>query len=288
MIRNIILKSLNFFTQALFKALNYSKFGRKIIYQFQDLSREVVKTVRHENTEFICYTPNSMALYRANTFSDKEPETLEWIDSIGEKETLWDIGANVGLYSIYAAKVKNCNVFAFEPSVFNIELLAKNIYINGLNELITIIPLPLNDKTQVNQMRMTSTQLGGAMSSFDHINGFDGNDIISNFEYAVLGIKMDDLLYKFNLKQPNYIKIDVDGIEHFILQGGRNVLQSCESILIEINDNFTLQANRSQVILKELGFYLHDKRHGKQYDDITSKSHNTFNQIWKKTNKYES
>ena len=88
MIHNIILKSLNFFTQALFKALNYSKYGRKIIYQFQDLSREVVKIVRHENTEFIFYTPNSMALYRTNIFSDKEPETLEWIDSMGEKETL--------------------------------------------------------------------------------------------------------------------------------------------------------------------------------------------------------
>ena len=71
MICNIILKCLNFFTQALFKALNYSKFGRKIIYQFLDLSREVVKKVKHENNEFIFHTPNSIALYRANIFSDK-------------------------------------------------------------------------------------------------------------------------------------------------------------------------------------------------------------------------
>lgn len=282
MIRNIILKSLYFFTLVVFKTLNFSRLGRKIVYQFLDLSREVMKKVKHENNEFVFYTPNSMALYRANTFSDKEPETLEWIKSMSDDKIFWDIGANVGLYSIYAAKVKSCNVFAFEPSVFNIELLAKNININGLNDLISIIPLPLNNKTKVSKMRMTSTQLGGAMSSFNHNYGFDGNEIDSNFEYAVLGIKMDDLVQKFNFKQPNYIKIDVDGIEHFILEGGRNVLLSCESILIEINDNFTLQANRSETILIELGFYLDEKRHGKRYEDINSKTHNTFNQIWRK------
>jgi len=73
-------------------------------------------------------------------FATKEPETLEWIDRIPEKSVLWDIGANVGLYSCYAAKARGCRVFAFEPSVFNLEILARNIFLNQLTDQITIVP----------------------------------------------------------------------------------------------------------------------------------------------------
>ena len=62
-----------------------------------------------------------------------------------EKSIFWDIGANVGLYSIYAAKLKNCEVYAFEPSVFNLEVLSKNIFLNKLTDNITTISLPLTN-----------------------------------------------------------------------------------------------------------------------------------------------
>jgi len=52
----------------------------------------------------------------------KEPDTLMWIDKIPEHSVFWDVGANVGLYSCYAAKARNCIVFAFEPSVFNLRV----------------------------------------------------------------------------------------------------------------------------------------------------------------------
>jgi FkbM family methyltransferase len=51
---------------------------------------------------------------------------------------LWDIGANVGLYSCYAVKARDCRVFAFEPSVFNLELLARNIFLNGIADQATM------------------------------------------------------------------------------------------------------------------------------------------------------
>ena len=60
----------------------------------------------------------------------KEPETLEWIDQFkGDKIVFWDIGANVGLYSIYAAlKHKDIQIISFEPSVNNLRVLSRNIY----------------------------------------------------------------------------------------------------------------------------------------------------------------
>ena len=94
--------------------------------------------------------PNPLNKYRIKTFSTKEPETLAWIDSFKKNSVFWDVGANIGLYSIYAAKASSCKVFAFEQSVFNLELLAKNININNLSLQIAIFPIALSNKSGIN------------------------------------------------------------------------------------------------------------------------------------------
>jgi len=73
-------------------------------------------------------TPNFLNRYRHKTFFSKEPETLQWMDGFKKEAVFYDIGANVGLYSIYAAKKRNAKVFSFEPSFFNLEFLARNVY----------------------------------------------------------------------------------------------------------------------------------------------------------------
>lgn len=110
--------------------------------------------------------PNRINRFRAKSFATKEPETLDWIDHLPQCCTIWDVGANVGLYSIYAAKKRECRVVAFEPSVFNLELLARNLFLNSLQERVSIVPLALSDKLAVNQLRMTTTEWGGALSTF--------------------------------------------------------------------------------------------------------------------------
>ena len=81
--------------------------------------------------------------FRMSTIEDKEPETIDWIDSFEEGACFYDIGANVGVFTLYAAKSKKCQVFSFEPSVFNLESLVRNININYLDKQVTIIPIPL-------------------------------------------------------------------------------------------------------------------------------------------------
>ena len=57
------------------------------------------------------------------------------------------MGQNIGQYSIYASKkINDIEVFAFEPSVFNLEILvARNIFLNN-PENITIVPIPFSKK----------------------------------------------------------------------------------------------------------------------------------------------
>ena len=83
---------------------------------------DVYETVLHKNFTMNFSLFNWINSYRIRTFSTKEFENLDWIDSIKSNSIFWDIGANLGLYSIYIAKSKKCKVFAFEPSVFNLEL----------------------------------------------------------------------------------------------------------------------------------------------------------------------
>lgn len=224
------------------------------------------------------YTPNRINKFRAKTFFTKEPETLEWIDSFETESTLWDIGANVGLYSCYAAKTKNCKVVCFEPSVFNLELLTKNIYINGLADNCTIVPIAISDEINVSKLSMTSTDWGGALSTFKESFGWDGNPIKKTFEYNTLGFTIDKSIEILNLPTPDYIKIDVDGIEHLILKGATNTLKSVKSLLIEINDDFYDQSDQAVRLLTSSGLKMSSKLHSELMND--SPFENTYNQIW--------
>ncbi len=77
-----------------------------------------------------------------------------------EGAVFWDVGSNIGLYSCYAAKARGIRVFACEPSVFNLELLAKNIYLNELVEKVVIVPLPLSDSIKTSTLNMSTMEWG--------------------------------------------------------------------------------------------------------------------------------
>ena len=73
-----------------------------------------------KNKSIYFLNTNKTTNYRIKTFFSKEPETLQWINSFNNGDVFWDIGANVGLYSIYSQFVnKKIETIAFEPSVLN-------------------------------------------------------------------------------------------------------------------------------------------------------------------------
>jgi len=100
--------------------LNLSKAGRFLQNEIINNVMRIQKTVHHNGCTLYFSTPNMVNYFRADSFSTKEPETLEWIDSIPIGSVVWDIGANIGLYSCYAANQRSCTIFSFEPSVFNL------------------------------------------------------------------------------------------------------------------------------------------------------------------------
>jgi FkbM family methyltransferase len=254
--------------------------GRYLFGQIIDNTMARTLSTEHRGIKLTFSVPNALNQYRVDTFSTKEPETLQWIDQFPEGSVVWDIGANVGLYSCYAAKARGCRVFAFEPSVFNLELLARNIFLNGLTERITIVPLPLCESLAVSNLSMTTTHWGGALSTFGQSYGHDGEPIVKAFEFPTIGLSMIDAVALLKIPQPDYIKMDVDGIEHLILKGGLPILRGIKEASIEINDQFTTQAVDARKYLEEAGLAFKEKKHADCFDLQTGPTKCTFNQIW--------
>ena len=227
--------------------------GRYASRRLIDSAMTRQRDVRYGSLTLTLAAPNWLTDYRIDTFATKEPETLEWVDSIPNGSVVWDVGANVGLYSVYAALARSCRVYAFEPSVFNLELLARNIVLNGVQERVTICPFPLSDVSGVNSFRLSTTAWGGALSTFGESFDQNGEPLKDIFTYQIFGIAITDVVRLLGIPQPEYIKIDVDGIEHFVLRGAREVLTRTDGVLVEINDAFPEQAGEASALLSAAG-----------------------------------
>ena len=88
--------------------------------------------VRCGDIEVIYTTPSLSTKWRVDTLFEKEPVTLEWIAEFRPGEVLVDVGANVGMYTVWAARTRGARVYAFEPESLNYALLNRNNVANKL------------------------------------------------------------------------------------------------------------------------------------------------------------
>jgi FkbM family methyltransferase len=206
---------------------------------------------------------------------------LEWIEKWGGEGAFFDVGANIGLYSLYFAKLFHNQVYAFEPSALNLGLLAKNIALNKLSEQIVVMPIPLTSENMVASLTMSDTNEGGALSTFGATFGHDGLPLVEKMSYQMPGCSLDFLVESGVVPElPSLLKIDVDGIEHLILEGAQKVLRTpvLRSVLIEVDDQFRELASGVNHQLLDAGFRLEAKRQGDMFR--TGKFSTSFNQIW--------
>lgn len=207
--------------------------------------------IEKDGLKFKFYTPNDTTKWRAKTLFTKEPSTIEWIDSMKPGEILFDVGANIGSYSIYAG-VKGLKVYSFEPEAENYALLIKNLNLNGIEP--NAYCMAISDKTEAGTLFASGNEIGGACHSFNEKVGFDLAPRETKFTQGCLGMDMETLIQS-GLPVPNHIKIDVDGFEHKVIEGLRQHLKFGElkSILIEINPS--LQQHLEMIkTLQSFGF----------------------------------
>lgn len=216
---------------------------------------------------------------RADLFESKEPETLNWIDGFEPNDNFLDIGANVGVYSIYAA-LNKINVISVEPDSLNYALLNINIRENGLNNFIIPYSVALNDIEKFSFFNVSSIEWGGALNSFDNTLDFKGNKFAPIHKQGVYGLPLDSFL-KLIKTFPSHIKIDVDGNEYLILKGAINTLKSkkLKSLLVELDES-RKDYKDSLEIIESSGLVLTEKTHAEMFNIPPFNS--TFNHLFKR------
>ena len=167
-------------------------------------------------------------------FFDDEPDTLEWIDqSLTPGSILWDIGGNIGLYTMYASMKPGVTIYAFEPSAFNFALLVEHVALNKKDAQVNPLCLALSDQTGVFPLHLANLSVGRAGNALHEARNQDGA-FQAVFRQSVPGMRGDDAVKLLNIPTPTHIKLDVDGIEGPILAGMPNILKSVREVLVEV------------------------------------------------------
>jgi FkbM family methyltransferase len=197
----------------------------------------VTETVATPRGPIKFYCLGAMPLWRVRTLLTKEPETIEWIDGFAAGDVFWDIGANVGIYALYAAAHRDIRVLAFEPAAGNYFLLNRSIELNGLDARVQAYCVAFSDSKRIEALNMQTTELGGALSSFGEPVDTFGRRFVPGFRQGMTGYAIDSFIAEFDPPFPNHIKIDVDGIEDRIVAGAAKTLADprLRSLSIELD-----------------------------------------------------
>ncbi|HYD56219.1 MAG TPA: FkbM family methyltransferase [Burkholderiales bacterium] len=182
-------------------------------------------------------TPNQLARARAESLFTKEPVTIEWMSQLGPDDVLADVGANVGMYTIWAAGIAGARVYAFEPESQNYALLNRNIALNGLGGRVKAFCLALSDRAGYSELHLSEFVAGGSCHSLGEPVNFKLEPARPAFSQGCVAARLDDLVTAGALPQPTHLKIDVDGFEHRVVAGAAGTLRdrALRSMIVEVN-----------------------------------------------------
>jgi FkbM family methyltransferase len=204
-----------------------------------------------------CNTP--MEKYRYETWDTKEPETIAWIDSFKPGSVFWDVGANIGIYSLYCGSLdRDIRVLAFEPQDANNDALHLNrdesrftMRPDGFMK-IEVLKFALGDMVCTKRLEIPDPTSGATGAQVNDVKG-----------WAVQVTTIDHLVHVFpGYPAPDYLKIDIDGQEYEVLLGALDTLSSksssdrVKSVLVEVSRGTKGKVLR---LMEMAGFRLDDR-----------------------------
>jgi FkbM family methyltransferase len=195
-------------------------------------------------------SPSETTRIRAKRAHITEVDTLKWIENFGSDDVLWDIGSNIGIFTLYAAKVASVPVVALEILPWNYTGLMDNLTLNKLHDKVSVFCVGVNARTAPVQVSIPLTAdtpggHGGAINS--DIDGF-GRPVKPLYSMTSLGMAVDDLAALDGIPFPNHIKMDIDGNEENMLIGAKKTLtdKRIKSLMFEF------QPGNCEHIIKEV------------------------------------
>jgi FkbM family methyltransferase len=153
----------------------------------------------------------------------------DWIEP---DAIVWDIGSNLGLFALPAAlKAKRGRVFAFEPDVDLAANLLRSLRLKQNKDLrLTVLCVAVSNVDATSYFQIS--KFSRAMSKLESVGTWSDDQVISDERRTVVTTRIDSL--SETLAAPTVIKIDVEGAEAMVLEGGETTIAKCRpTILIE-------------------------------------------------------
>jgi FkbM family methyltransferase len=178
-------------------------------------------------------TGHGRLFWRVSETPHEEPETNSWIAGFEPDDVFFDVGANIGLYSMAAARFRGVCTVAVEPDLMNARLLYENVLRNGLGSSVTVIPVALDATSHLGSLHLKTLAYGDALHNLDgpSLCVRDPSDFIASIPVFAL----DDLVRVLGLRPPTRLKVDVDGRELSVLEGAVATLKVTRDVMIEVD-----------------------------------------------------
>lgn len=213
-----------------------------------------VKVKLPTQEELVFRTGHGRLLWRAATLLSEEPLIIEWINKFQIGDCFYDVGANVGNYSLYAAK-RGTTTFAFEPELNNVSLLYDNIFLNQLQGYCTPMPIALGDTTKIDVFYLKSLSKGDALHSIGRPSYLLNEPSGLPLKLDTLVMRLDDMVDLFGLRPPTKMKIEVDFNELRVLEGAEKTLGTVSELYLALSSKLEEHATAME-FLKARSFHI--------------------------------
>ena len=277
---------------------NYSEFITDTdIKKIEIIDNRVIMTSREHGIKIICMKGDVRIAPIETLASDyyEKNDTQMMYNLVKNNSTIFDIGANIGWYSIGLGKnKKNVNIFSFEPIPTVFKNLKSNLKLNNLKNV------KLFNHGFYNKNKKISFYYYPAASGYSSNIPFPGK---KDFKKIQCDLKvLDEFVQKKKISKIDFIKCDVEGAELFVFEGGIKIIEKFKPIILSeisrINQSkFSYHPNDLIKFFKEKGydcfltndnglhkikkitektietnaFFLHRKKHSSQISKFSSK-----------------
>jgi FkbM family methyltransferase len=231
----------------------------KIAKLYKNFPVAFLSRIKKSKNNFVLEVRNGTKFILRNNFDDlsvvndvfiTKPYHI-YLQSIRQGGTVIDIGANIGAFSILAAKEnKQVKVYSLEPFPDNFKMLTNNIKINNLSNQISPIMCAVSSKNGFADMHISDSPLGHsicAKKSSKHIK--------------VETVSLTDFIRKNNLKRIDYLKVDCEGAEWAIVNSlSKSDFAKIRRIALEYHEEYNLGKSEDiKKILERNGFVVYLK-----------------------------
>lgn len=193
----------------------------------------------------IYVSPDSSLKFWKRNMDKADPLLFNWASEfVSAGDVVWDIGANIGLFTFAAASFAGPSgrVFAVEPDPFLVDLLRHSArQKSNQSAPVEILPAAISESAGI--ARFSIAERGRSASHLEQVAGSTQSGGVRE-TITLLTVSLDWLLER--IPAPTLVKIDVEGAESQVLKGAKNLLSKVRpKILCEVSSAYSREVAES-------------------------------------------